>query len=77
MIKGIIGLEEKFTGETFSEVFRLWAKEIQRMIGSHEMSYQVLETACWMEMDSIPMPFYKALAYAREEKVLSEDGKIL
>lgn len=62
--------------ETFAQAFRYLYEVVKK---EKNNSLQLLETATWIEdvERRTPIMFFKAIERAREEGLLSDDGKLI
>jgi len=74
MYKVTIALKDVGTRSNFADAFRLFWEEVMKML-KEGSSWQVLETACWIDNNGKVLHFYEARDLAYDLGVL-RDGEL-
>ncbi len=68
--------QEPVKCNSFKEAFTAMFNWVQKHLNGEGLSYQVLETAIWIEINGRPLYFYDARDRAIDENIL-KDGKLI
>lgn len=76
MFKVVVAMEEIGTFESFGEAFKVFFEKVKEFIAKEGATYRVLETACWIKYEEVPMYVYDARDLAYKVGILQGKGQL-
>jgi len=74
--KVVVALEDNGSFESFGEAFKVLFEKVMKLV-AESTSFQVLETACWIEYAGTKMYFYDTRDLAYRVGVLKGKGELV